>query len=60
MGTLHRWTCTWIGLGTVVFAACAKTDQKAMDTSAMAPAAGAPAAGAPAAAPAAATPVSLA
>jgi len=51
MRTLHRLTCTWIGLGTAVFAACAKTDQNAStDTTAMAPAAGATTAAAPAAA----------
>lgn len=59
MRTLHRLTCTWIGLGTVVFAACAKTDQNAStDTTAMAPAAGATTTAAPA--PAAAVPINLA
>ena len=57
MRTLHRLTCTWIGFGTVVFAACAKTDQNAStDTTAMAAAAGATTA----ATPAAATPINLA
>ncbi len=59
MRTLHRLTCTWIGLGTVVFAACAKTDQNAStDTAAVAPAAGATTASTPA--PAAAAPINLA
>ena len=59
MRTLHRLTCTLIGLGTVVFAACAKTDQNAStDTTAMAPAAGATTESTPA--PAAAAPINLA
>jgi hypothetical protein len=67
MGTLHRVTCTLIGLGTVVLAACAKTDNNAAsDTSAMKPAAaagstatGTPGAAPSAAAPAAGAPISL-
>jgi hypothetical protein len=60
MRTLHQLTCTWIGLGTVVFAACAKTDQNAStDTTAMVPAAGATTS-TPAPAPPAAAPINLA
>lgn len=52
MGTLHRLTCTWIGLGTVVFAACAKSEKnEGMETTA-AVTAGATTAGATTAAPA--------
>lgn len=62
MGTLHRLTCTWIGLGTVVFAACAKSEKnEGMETTA-AVTSGATTAAAttPAAAPAAGAPVNLA
>lgn len=59
MGTLHRLTCTWIGLGTVVFAACAKTEKGGMETTGAAPAMGATTAGATTA-PAAAAPAAAA